>query len=74
MFSSQPRVRDDGEILSPCETFSWQEDDTVTRRRRRRERRNRAWVAIIGVVLVVLVCREALANSGFLSALAQGKW
>jgi hypothetical protein len=71
MFSRNPRAPDDGEINSPVETFSWQEDGSVTERRRRRARRGRVWVAFAGVALALLILG---ARTELFGSLAAGKW
>jgi hypothetical protein len=71
MSSMKPRDLAQGEMVSPFETFSWQEDMSVTERRR--ERRNRAGIAIVGVTLAALVLCAMIAHTGFLGALALSK-
>jgi hypothetical protein len=70
MFSGKPYVLDAGEIVSPDETFNWQEDSSVAERRLRRERRV-VWVAVFGAMLVLLVLGT---QTGLFSSLAATRW
>ena len=68
---SSRKLRDPayGEIISPIEIFSWQEDGSVTERRRRRARG--LWFAFASVVLGLLIIG---ARTGMFSSLAGSTW
>jgi hypothetical protein len=69
MFSSKPRPRDDGEIISPIELITWQEDASVTERRRR-VRNRQIWTTGIGVAIAIFVLGNAFGISWLFSAVA----
>lgn len=59
MFSRKPRDDIYAEIVSPQETFSWNEDESVTERRRRRARTTRLFVLIgLASALVLLLALQ----------------
>jgi hypothetical protein len=70
MFSGKPGVLDDGEIISPDETFTWQADSSVTERRMRRKRSG-VGVAVVGAMLVLLVLGI---QTGLFSSWAATTW
>ena len=51
----------DTEITTPLESFTWNEDASVTERRRRRARTSRtlAWASIVSAVALVVVLYQA---------------
>jgi hypothetical protein len=69
MSSMTPRVLIDGEIVGPDETFTWQDDSSVTERRR--ARRGRVWVAVAGMALALLILGV---RTEFSSSVAAGQW
>jgi hypothetical protein len=73
MFSRKPRAPDGGEIISPVETFGWQEDDSITERRRRHERRRLVWTICVGATLALLVLGNAVGISWLVTAVASGQ-
>ena len=71
MFSSKPRPPDDGEIISPIEIVTWQEDASVTERRRR-VRNRQIWATCIGAAIAIFVLGNAFGISWLFSAVARG--
>jgi hypothetical protein len=71
MSSGHPRVPDYGELISPLEAFSWQEDASVAEQRCRRKRRGRVLAALVGLTFAVLLLG---AQSSIFQSMALGKW
>lgn len=57
MFSRKPRDDIYAEIVSPHETFSWNEDESITERRRRQAGRSRilVWICLAGALLIIIL-------------------
>jgi hypothetical protein len=73
MFARKPRAPDDGEIISPVEIFTWEEDGSVTERRRRRLWKKQIWTTCVGATLALLVLGHAFGISWLVSAVASGE-
>jgi len=64
MFSKQPHVHGESELIGLDEAFRWTEDEVVTQRRRNRARRKRIGFSFISALALTFALLSAKAGIG----------